>query len=156
EKALAKAEKALEDKEKKSDERTVDDCLKALKELESAVDKTIKKECDKKKHKDVIAVLEKFFALIKEENGRLSELAEKAGKGGENEDGEKENKEDEDEDAKTVFKEEYRARMIKMLRSGETLQFALGLNKQAPTESCLVLCNKRKPERLYKMLKRTG
>src|SRR5262249_41992271 len=100
EKALAKAEKALEDKEKKSDERTVDDCLKALKELESAVDKTIKKECDKKKHKDVIAVLEKFFALIKEENGRLSELAEKAGKGGENEDGEKENKEDEDEDAK--------------------------------------------------------
>src|SRR3954468_2336896 len=80
EKSLAKAEKALADEGKKSDERTIDDCLKSLKELESTVDKTIKKECDKKKHKDVIAVLEKLFPIIKEENSRLGELAKKAAK----------------------------------------------------------------------------
>ena len=151
EKSLAKAEKSLADEEKKSDERSIDDCLKALKELESAVDKTIKKECDKKKHKDVIAVLDKFFALIKAENGRLSQLAEKAGEG---EDGEDEDEEDEDE--KGVLKEEYLERMIKVLRSGKVVNFCFGLNKQAPDQSRLVLCIKRKPERLQKILKRTG
>ena len=48
EKALANAEKAIADKTKKSDSGSIDACLAALKEVESAVGKTIKKECDKK------------------------------------------------------------------------------------------------------------
>ena len=62
EKALVSAEKALaEEKKKKGDGPAIEAALTALEELESAVDKTIKKECDKKKHKDVITVLDKFF-----------------------------------------------------------------------------------------------
>jgi hypothetical protein len=158
EKSLTKAEKALADEEKKSDERTIDDCLKSLKDLESTVDKTIKKECDKKKHKDVISVLEKYFAMIKAENGRLSELVKKAAKGGAAEaNGEKDGEaEGEDEDEKGVLKEEYRDRMIKVLRGGKEVNFCFGLNKQAPEQSKLVLCIKRKPERLQKILKQTG
>jgi peptidoglycan hydrolase-like protein with peptidoglycan-binding domain len=151
EKALAKAEKALADEGKKSDERTIDDCLKSLKELESTVDKTIKKECDKKKHKDVISVLEKLFPMIKAENGRLSELAKKLGKGGEEAESE-----DEEDDENGVLKEEYRDRMIKVLRGGKEVNFCFGINKQAPEQSKLVLCIKRKPERLQKILKQTG
>ena len=41
EKSLGKAEKALEDEDKKSDERTIDDCLKALKDLESSYEKVL-------------------------------------------------------------------------------------------------------------------
>ena len=46
--------------------------------------------------------------------------------------------------------------MIKLLRGGEQLQFCFGLNKAAPADSRLLLCNKRKPERLHKILKGTG
>ena len=81
EKALASAEKALADEGKKGDASSVDSCLVALQELESAVDKTIKKECDKKKHKDVITVLEKYYASIKAESSRLEEAKAKIQEG---------------------------------------------------------------------------
>ena len=156
EKSLAKVEKALEDEEKKSDERTIDDCLKSFKDLESSVDKTIKKECDKKKHKDVISVLEKLFPMIKAENGRLNELAKKAAQGGAAAANGEKDGEEADDDEKGVLKEEYRDRMIKVLRSGKVVNFCFGLNKQAPEQSKLVLCIKRNPERLQKILKQTG
>src|SRR5262245_35108047 len=73
EKALAAAEKALSDEQKNSDADTVDACIEAFNQLDSAVDKTIKKECDKKKHKDCIAVLEKFEDLVAGELERLEE-----------------------------------------------------------------------------------
>ncbi len=63
EKALANAEKALADADRKGDVDSIDDCLSALALVSSAAGKTIKKECDKK-HKDVIAVLEKYDRLV--------------------------------------------------------------------------------------------
>src|SRR5262245_7417506 len=81
EKALANAEKALAEADKKKEPAAIDACLTALKDVESAADKTIKKECDKKKHKDVITVLEKYAALAKSETSRLDDLKKKAAKG---------------------------------------------------------------------------
>ena len=148
EKALANAEKALADADKKGDAESIDACLVALESLGACAGKTIKKECDKKKHKEVIAVLEKYEDLIAEESQRLEEakaaLAQSA-------DGEQE-----DEEEKGVLKEEYLARMIKKLRSGDQLNFCFGLDKSTPEDSRLVLCNKRDPERLKKILKGTG
>jgi hypothetical protein len=147
EKALGVCEKALDDAKKKKDAESIDAALEALDDLDEAVDSTVK-ECEKKKLKDVVTVLEKFEKLIDGERADLEKL-----KGAlEQESGEEES----DDDAKGVLKEEYRARMIKMLRAGEQLQFCLGLNKQTPAESFLLLCNKRKPERLQKILKQTG
>ena len=62
--ALEAAESALAAEKKKSDADSIDAACASLEQLESAVDKTIQKECDKKKHKDLIAALEKFDGLI--------------------------------------------------------------------------------------------
>lgn len=148
EKALGAAESALDVVEKKEDADTIKAALGALSNLSAAVDKTIKKECDKKKHKDLIIVLEKFDDLIDDETKELEKSQDSA------EDGD--GQEDEDEEARGVLKPEYLERMIKKLRSGEQLQFCFGLNRSAPEQSRLVLCNKRKAERLHKMLKQTG
>ncbi len=148
EKALAACEKSLDEAKKKKDDDSIKAALASLEGLSDAVEKTIKKECDKKKHKDLITVLEKYDDLIGDEQKELEKsqaASEKESKG-----------EEDDEEGKTVFKPEYLARMIKMLRGGELLQFAMGLDKQAPEKSCIILCNKRKPERLHKMLKQTG
>jgi len=153
EKALATCEAALAEAKKKATGDTIAAALKALENLSEAVEDTTK-ECEKKKLKDVATVLGKFDRLIDERTKELEKAQEACDKGKEKEKG-KEGDED-DEDAKTVFKPEYLARMIKMLRGGEILQFALGLDKHAPAQSKLVLCNKRKPERLFKMLKQTG
>jgi hypothetical protein len=151
EKALGECESALADAKKKEDDDTIQAALDSLDEVSDAVDKTVSKECDKKKHKDLITVLEKFDKLIGDKKKELEKAQEGLAKESNDKD-----EEDGDEDAKTVFKPEYLSRMIKMLRGGEILQFALGLDKQAPSQSCLVLCNKRKPERLHKMLKQKG
>jgi hypothetical protein len=149
EKALASAEKALSDADKKGDADSIDNCLAQLKALGAAADKTIKKECDKKKHKEVIAVLEKYEKLIGEEVQRLEQAKAALAK-------EKGGDEEDEEDEKGVLKPEYLGRMIKQLRSGKELNFCFGLNRSTPDDSRLVLCNKRKPERLLKILKRTG
>jgi hypothetical protein len=148
EKALAACEKALEEAKKKKDSESVDAALAALDDLDEAVETTVK-ECEKKKLKDVVTVLEKFEKLT---GGERADLEKLQGALAKQADGEEES----DDDAKGVLKEEYRARMIKMLRAGEQLQFCLGLNKQTPADSFLLLCNKRKPERLQKILKQTG
>jgi len=147
EKALGVCEKALEDAKKKKDAESIDAALAALDDLDEAVDTTVK-ECEKKKLKDVVTVLEKFEKLSDGERSDLEKL-----KGALEQD---EDEEESDDDAKGVMKEEYRARMIKMLRAGEELNFCMGLNKQTPEDSFLLLCNKRKPERLQKILKQTG
>ena len=46
--------------------------------------------------------------------------------------------------------------MIKKVRSGAELNFCLGLDKHSPENSRLLLCNKRDPERLHKMLRQSG
>jgi hypothetical protein len=148
EKALASCESALADVKKKENEDTVAAALESLKELSGAVDDTVK-ECEKKKLKDVATVLGKFDKLISDKTKDLEKCQAAQAK-------ESEGEEEDEEEGKTVFKEEYLARMIKMLRGGEALQFAIGLNKQTPAESRLVLCNKRKSERLHKMLKQQG
>src|SRR3989304_520439 len=127
----------------KPDEIKGQELEKALANAEKAL-----ADPDKKKHKEVIAVLEKYEDLIAEESQRLEEakaaLAQSA-------DGEQE-----DEEEKGGLKEEYLARMIKKLRSGDQLNFCFGLDKSTPEDSRLVLCNKRDPERLKKILKGTG
>ena len=145
---MADCEKALGDCKKGDDAEAIEAALTSLSDLGDAVDKTIKKECDKKKHKDLITVLEKYEDLIADQTKELEKTQEdlaNASKG-----------EEEEDDEKGVLKPEYLERMIKLLRGGQTVQFCFGLNKQAPEESRLVLCNKRKPERLYKTLKQTG
>jgi hypothetical protein len=147
EKALANCEKALDDENKKSDAGSVGACLAAIKQLESAVDKTLKKECDKKKHKDCIAVLEQFNDLIEDEIERLEEAQVELEDGGE----------DEEENENKLFDKDYLHRMIKLMKSGgKELRFGFGLNTQEPEASRLVLTRKGKPEKLFKLLKRTG
>jgi peptidoglycan hydrolase-like protein with peptidoglycan-binding domain len=152
EKALANAEKAISDEKKRSEPRSIDACITALKDVESAVDKTIKKECDKKKHKDVISVLEKYFSMIKSETSRLDELKKKAAKSAAESDGE-----EEEEDEGKLFEPDYLHKMLKILRStGKELNFGFALNPKDPPASKLLLARKGKPEKLFKALKQTG
>jgi hypothetical protein len=153
EKALAAVEKALADAKTKGDGDSIDTCSAALRDLGGIVDRTIKKELDKKTHKDCIAVLEKYEVLIKAELKRLeddkAELAAEGKKGDGDEDGE--------EDEGKLFEPEYLYKMIKVLRSsGKELNFGFGLNKESPEASRLLLARKGKPEKLYRALKQTG
>ena len=153
EKALAAAEKALADQEKKGDAASIDSAIGALAAVNTAVDKTIKKELDKKSHKDQITVLEKYSDLVKSETKRLGEAKAKLKKAGE-EDGEGG---EEEEDENKLFEKDYLYKMIKVLKSGgKELRFGFGLNTQAPESSKLVLARKGKPDKLFKLLKRTG
>jgi hypothetical protein len=153
-KALDAAEKALADADKKKEPAAIDACLTALKGVESAADKTIKKECDKKKHKDVITVLEKYAALVKAETSRLDDLKKKAAKGAA---AEANGEEDEEEDEGKLFEPEYLHKMIKILKStGKELNFGFGLDSKNPAGSKLLLARKGKPEKLFKALKQTG
>jgi hypothetical protein len=150
ERALANAEQARLEQQRKSDPAAIDTALAALDALSSAVGKTIKSECDKKKHKEVITVLEKFSGLIEAETKSLekAKVALSAG----HRDGE-----EEDDDENKLLDVEYLYKMIKLLKSGGTeLRFAFGLNSQTPESSRLVLARKGKPERLFKALKKTG
>jgi hypothetical protein len=148
EKALQAAEKALEDEKRKSDERAIAACIAALQDVWSAAEKTIKKELDKKSHKDHIAVLEKFEGLVKSETQRLE--AAKA-------QGSSENGEDEEESDDKLFDKEYLYKMVKIMKSGgKELRFGFGVNPQTPESSRFVLARKGKPERLFKALKKTG
>jgi hypothetical protein len=153
EKALQAAEKALADQEKKSDAASIDSAVGALAGVNTAADKTIKKEMDKKKHKDQIAVLEKYADLVKSETKRLEEAKAKLKKAG-GEDGEAG---EEEEDENKLFEKDYLYKMVKVLKSsGKELRFGFGLNTQAPESSKLVLARKGSPEKLFKLLKRTG
>ena len=119
-----------------------------MKSLGATVDKTIKKECDKKKHKDVITVLEKYEKMIDEEVRRLQEA-----KAALADDGKEDGEDEDDEDSKgKLFQPDYLVKMIKLLKSGNELKFSFGLDKSHRENSCLILCRKRDPDRLYKML----
>ena len=153
EKALAAAEKALADQGKKSDAASIDSAIGALAGVNTAVDKTIKKELDKKKHKDQISVLEKYADLVKSETKRLEEAKAKLKKAGD-EAGEGEDEEESDE---KIFQPDYLQKMIKILKStGKELNFGFGLDTKNPEASKLVITRKGKPERLFKALKKTG
>jgi hypothetical protein len=151
EKALQAAERALAEEKKNSDDRSIETCIAALADVCSAAEKTIKKELDKKKHKDCITVLEKYADLIKNERGRLEEAQAELKKNGED-DGE-----DEEESDEKIFEPDYVHKMIKLLKStGKELNFGFGLNTKEPANSKLVITRKGKPERLFKALKKTG
>ena len=110
EKALQAAEKAQADEKKKSDAASIDAFLAAIADLEAAVDKTVKKELDKKKHKDVITVLEKFYDLTSAETDRLEEAKEKLAGGGD-EDAE------EEETENKLLEPDYLYKMIKLMKA---------------------------------------
>jgi hypothetical protein len=153
EKALAAAEKALADSEKKNDAASIDSAIGALAGVDTAVDKTIKKEMDKKKHKDQITVLEKYGDLIKSETKRLEDAKAKLKKEG----SEDAAGEDEEESDEKIFQPDYLQKMIKLLKStGKELNFGFGLDTKNPEASKLVITRKGKPERLFKALKKTG
>ncbi len=151
-KALVRVEKALGAlKRKTDDERTIKDCLEALGDVSAAANKTIK-NCDKREHKDVIAVLKKYDALVDAEVSRLqrtkTELA--AGQAGDGQAIE----DDVNDDA--LFDKDYLYKMMKLLKStGKELRFGFGLNTNAPEGSVLLLKRKGKPELLFKVLKKT-
>ena len=156
EKALGSLEKALGEEQKRSDQDSIEACGSALEGLDSAVDKTIKKECDKKKHKDLITVLEKFSGLIKIETRRLAEAQANLKKGAADQGGDEEGEEDEEDEGK-LFEKDYLYKMLKLIKSsGKELNFGFGLNTSTPEASQLLLKRKGKPEMLYKALKRTG
>ncbi len=153
EKALAAAEKALADQEKKSDAASIDSAIGALAGVNSAADKTIKKELDKKKHKDQISVLEKYSDLVKSETKRLEEAKAKLKKSGDD----AAEGEDEEESDEKIFQPDYLQKMIKLLKStGKELNFGFGLDTKNPEASKLLFTRKGKPERLFKALKKTG
>jgi hypothetical protein len=153
EKALQAAERALEDEAKKGDAGSIDTCMAALRDLGGAVDRTTKKELDKKKHKDCITVLEKYDGLIKAELKRLEDAKAKLAAAGEKDEGE----EDEEESESKLFEPDYLYKMIKVMRSsGKELKFGFGLNKEMPESSRLLLARKGKPEKLFRALKQTG
>src|SRR5689334_22751124 len=95
EKALAAVEKSLSAAKSKCDGDTIDTCLGALRDLGDTVDRTIKKELDKKKHKDCISVLEKYEDLIQAEVERLEDA--KADLASKNEHGEAKDEGEDDE-----------------------------------------------------------
>jgi hypothetical protein len=149
ERALQVVEKALADEKRNPDERSIAAALTALQDIASAVDKTVRKECDKKAHKDVILVLEKFNDLIKAETARLNEARSRLPANN--------SASEHEEDENQLFDRDYLYKMIKLLKSGGTeLRFGFGLNAQLPESSRLVLARKGKPERLFKALKQTG
>jgi hypothetical protein len=152
EKALQQAEKALAEDKANGDKRSIDACVAALEEVRVAADKTVKKELDKQKHKDVIAVLEKYAALIKAEISRL-EASKKQLADGQNGDGDDE----EDVDENKLFEKDYVCKMMKLMKSaGKELKFGFGLNTNSPEASKLLLQRKGKPEQLFKILKQSG
>ncbi|HEY3391916.1 MAG TPA: hypothetical protein VGK58_04375 [Lacipirellulaceae bacterium] len=147
--ALETAEKALADEKKKSDEASIGAACSSLEDVESAVDRTIKKECDKKKHKDLIAVLEKFDGLISSETARLEERTAKLPDGGE--------EVDEEEADDKLFDRANVCKLLGMMKStGKPLKFGFGVNPQSPEASQLILSKKGKSERLKKHLKKAG
>ena len=68
--ALSKAEDALKHA-KKGDVKSLDAAVKELGHLHMAVQKTIRKECDRKKDKDLIAVLEGYNHVINDRRKQL-------------------------------------------------------------------------------------
>jgi hypothetical protein len=133
EKALQAAERALADATRKGDEDSIDACIAALQDVCSAAEKTIKKELDKKKHKDQITVLAKYEDLVKGETKRLEEakarLSATSSRG----------EEGDEEDEGKLFDREYLYKMIKLMKSGgNELRFGFGLNTQTPESSRLL------------------
>ena len=150
-KCLPRAEKALAIQQRKNgNAEAIDDCLDALKAIPGAAAKTIRL-CDKRQHKDVIAVLKKFDALVKSEVVRLEGLKQKlndsSGAAGEEGDEVSEGQ---------LFEKDYLYKMMKLMKSaGKELRFGFGLNTNAPESSVLLLKRKGKPELLFKTLKKT-
>jgi hypothetical protein len=79
ERALVRAEEALAAADKKKDGDSINVARSALGGLGNAVGRTIKDECEKTRHKDVIKVLERYEDLLKAKTKSL--VPQKSGKG---------------------------------------------------------------------------
>jgi hypothetical protein len=151
EKALQLAERAEADMNAGAGVRSIDARIAALVSVRTAAERTIKKDLDKKTHKEHIAVLEKYEGVIKTEIQRLENVRKSLPDQANGDGGDEEVSED------TLFEKDYLYKMIKLLKStGQALNFGFGLDSKDPSASTLVLARKGKPERLFKALKKTG
>jgi hypothetical protein len=151
--ALLLAESALATQRKHRDDAdAIDDCLSALEDVAEAADKTVR-QCDKTKHKEVIAVLNKYDGLVNSETSRLEAMQKQLQKENEEDD----EADDEEANEGKLFDKAYLYKMMKLLKSGgKEFNFAFGLDTAAPDSSRLLLKRKGKPEMLFKALKKTG
>ena len=142
EKAFVKAEKAIADQSKKSDDaKLADASISALKSL--AIGKAAR-ECDKKNDKDLISGLKQLEKMVAEEIARLQELLKDIKSG---------DVEDDDDEGK-LFDKDYRGQKIKQLRSGKELYCAFGFNKKDAGACDLLLHAKKNCTLLWKALKK--
>lgn len=135
--ALKMCEKALADeKRKKDDADAIGAGLEAVEAVQAALETTIKKECDAKKHKDLIAGLKKLDATCAAEVKRLQTALEKAG--GDDEEGEV-------SDEELLGQKLFKACLKKAKTKGSALDgvsFCVGVTKKA--EDCRLVMVKKK------------
>ena len=142
EKALHHAEQALADETKRGDVRAIDSCMKAIKGVAVAAAKSIK-ECDKKKHKDIIAALKKFDPLIRTEIQRLDDAKNKAT-------AEKTGDEDGEPNEDGLLDPKYMEKCIRLLRKRQ-LNFALCMPSKVE-QAKFVFARKKSPKLLFTTL----
>lgn len=147
EKALAKAEKALADQAKKSDDqRAVESAISTVKSLPAAVAKAMK-ECDKKKDKDVLVGLKQLQKDAEAEVARLTDVKKNLASGGDG---------DDEEDEGKLFDKDYLHKLIKLIKSGgKELNFAFGMDPNSPEACDFLLHRKKSSEMLFKIIKKT-
>ena len=141
EKALHRAEQALAAETKHGDPKAIDLCMKAVKGVAVAAVKSIK-ECDRKKHKDVIATLKKFDPLVKAEIQRLEEAKSKATT--------KKGSEEEEPQGDGLLDPKYLEKCIRLLRK-RRLYFALCMPSNVEAAK-FVFARKKSPKFLFTTL----
>ncbi|MDC0935914.1 hypothetical protein OAS39_06485 [Pirellulales bacterium] len=135
--ALKAVEKALADeKRKKDDPDTLTACLEAMEATSAAAQDSIKKECDAKKHKDVITALKKFDSNCAAEIKRLQDAVKAAG--GDDDDGDVS---DGDLFSQKMFKDCIKKAKLKS-STEDGVSFCLGVHKKA--EDCKLVFMKKK------------
>ena len=151
--ALKAVEKALADeKKKKDDPDALNASLQAMENASAAAQEVSKKECDAKKHKDLIAGLKKLISNCNSEAKRLQDAIKDAG-GAEDDEGDVS---DDDLFSMKLFKECIKKAKLKS-STEDGISFCLGVHKKA--EDCKLVFMKKKKfasqtfKRVYKVAK---
>ncbi|MGL4512190.1 MAG: hypothetical protein ACRCT8_03810 [Lacipirellulaceae bacterium] len=140
--ALKSAEKALADEKKNGDAPSIEACLAAIQATSSAVDDAIKKECDAKKHKDLITALKKLQSDCESEVKRLKSDHEKAKK---DEEGDEDEDDENCSDDELLSPKQFKVCIKKAKLKGNAqdgVSFCLGVHKKA--EECKLVFMKKK------------
>ena len=136
--ALKAVEKALAEEKKKGDQASIDASREAVQAAASAASEVSKKECDAKKHKDLVAALKAFDSTCKNEIKRLEDAKKKAAD---------DNDEDGDESDEELFGIKLFKECIKKakLKSNidDGVSFCLAIHKD-PLENKFVMRKKKK------------